>query len=165
MRQRIALVVQRYGDDIVGGSEQLCRVVAERLAQSCECDVITTCARDYMTWENECAPGITLSNGVRVRRFTIDAPRNIDYFNALSSVLLSTQNNLALEEHWIRAQGPYSTPMLSFLESNRDNYDVFIFFTYLYCTTYFGLPLVSDRAILVPTAHDELPDFIFLILR
>lgn len=160
MKQKIALVVQRYGNDIVGGSEQLCRVVAERLAQSCQCDVITTCARDYVTWENEFSPGTTLANGVQVRRFVVDAPRDIDRFNALSNVLFSKPNNRDLEKQWMKAQGPYSTPMLSFLENNCDNYDVFIFFTYLYCTTYFGLPLVSDRAILVPTAHDEPPIYL-----
>jgi len=34
-------------------------------------------------------------------------------------------------------------------------YDVFIFFTYLYWHTWAALPKVADRAILVPLAHDE----------
>jgi glycosyltransferase involved in cell wall biosynthesis len=160
VKQKVALVVQRYGNDIAGGSEQLCRVVAERLAQHCECDVITTCARDYVTWENDFSPGVTLANGVRVHRFAVDARRNMEDFNTLSSKLFSTQSSRTLEERWMRSQGPYSTPMLAFLERNRNSYDAFVFFTYLYCTTYFGLPLVSDRAILVPTAHDEPPIYL-----
>jgi glycosyltransferase involved in cell wall biosynthesis len=43
------------------------------------------------------------------------------------------------------------------LASEREDFDVFIFFTYLYHPTAMGLPLVSDRALLVPTAHDEPP--------
>ena len=32
-----------------------------------------------------------------------------------------------------------------------------MFFTYLYATTYFGLPLVANKALLAPLAHDEWP--------
>jgi glycosyltransferase involved in cell wall biosynthesis len=160
VKKRVALVVQRYGTDVAGGSEQLCRIVAERLAQHCECDVITTCAKDYVTWQNECPPGVTRVNDVRVHRFPVDAPRDTERFNALSRELFSTKGNRDLEQRWMKAQGPYSTAMLSFLEGERNSYDVFIFFTYLYCTTYFGLPLVSDRAILVSTAHDEPPIYL-----
>ena len=49
---------------------------------------------------------------------------------------------------------------MAYLEANRESYDVFVFFTYLYCTTYFGLPLVKDRAVLVSTCHDEPPIYL-----
>ena len=45
--------------------------------------------------------------------------------------------------------------MFDFLVDAYPRFDVFIFFTYLYATTYFGLPLVSDKAVLVPTTHDD----------
>jgi glycosyltransferase involved in cell wall biosynthesis len=57
----------------------------------------------------------------------------------------------------MKAQGPYSTKLLRYIEDHRDNFDLFIFYTYLYATSYFGLPLVSDKAFLVPFAHDEWP--------
>jgi glycosyltransferase involved in cell wall biosynthesis len=160
LKPKIALVVQRYGIDIAGGSEQLCRMIAERLSVSCSCDVITTCARDYVTWKNEFPPGETSVNGVRVHRFSVDTLRDTEYFNTLSSEVFSARANYDLEHRWMKAQGPYSTPMFAFLKNNRSNYDTFIFFTYLYCTTFFGLPLVSDRSILVPTAHDEPPIYL-----
>ena len=43
--------------------------------------------------------------------------------------------------------------LLSHLTTHRENYDLFIFFTYLYFPTAFGLRPVADKAILVPTAN------------
>src|SRR5262249_37443888 len=54
-------------------------------------------------------------------------------------------------------QGPWCPALFEFIERRRREYDAFIFFTYLYATTYFGLPPVAEKAILVPTAHDEWP--------
>ena len=57
----------------------------------------------------------------------------------------------------MREQGPCAPELFDYLRQAKGDYDAFIFFTYLYATTYFGLPLVADKALLVPTAHDEWP--------
>jgi glycosyltransferase involved in cell wall biosynthesis len=50
--------------------------------------------------------------------------------------------------------------LLRYLERNRTAYDVFLFQTYLYYTSCRALPIVADRAILIPTAHDETPIYL-----
>ena len=50
---KLAFIVQRYGTEILGGAEYLCRLIAERQSSHHQVDVLTTCARDYITWKNE----------------------------------------------------------------------------------------------------------------
>ncbi|KAA3658844.1 MAG: glycosyltransferase, partial [Chloroflexi bacterium] len=64
-------------------------------------------------------------------------------------------HDLFAEFQYIKEQGPYSSSLLKFVEASYDYFDIFIFITYLFATTRFGLTLVPGKAILVPTAHDE----------
>ena len=66
MKLKIAFVIQRYGLDVVGGSESLCRWTAEHLANDFDIEVITTCAKDYITWKNEYSPGKEAINNINV---------------------------------------------------------------------------------------------------
>jgi glycosyltransferase involved in cell wall biosynthesis len=157
--RRLALVVPRAGEVVTGGAEAFCLTAAQQLAQNYDVEVLTTCAHDYATWTNVYDEGPAAIAGVAVRRFAVDSPRDPLRFNQISAQFryrLSTLTE-SEQERWLREQGPYSTGMLRYLWEQRGRYDAFVFFTYLYATTYFGLPLVEDRAYLVPLAHDEWP--------
>ena len=158
-RPRVALVVQRAGREVNGGAETLCRDVAMRLAVDWDVTIVTTTAVDYLTWEPEFAAGPGDIEGVPVLRFDVDETRSRHDFDRLSQRIVTRLDSapLAEQEAWMRAQGPYSTSLLRYLEDHGREYDVVFFYTYLYATTYFGLPLVQDRAVLVPFAHDEWP--------
>ena len=154
-RLRIALVVQRYGLEVSGGAELHCRWLTEHLSQYYDVHVITTCALDYTRWDNYYPPGRDQINGVQVHRFRVDQPRDVKRFDRLTAQLLGHPYTYLDGLEWMRQQGPLSTGLFEFLLWQRSSYDVFVFFTYLYATTYFGLQLVPDKAVLVPTAHDE----------
>ena len=81
---KIAFIVQRYGTEILGGSEYHCRLIAERLAPRHQVDVLTTCAQDYITWENAYPEGTDRVRGVTVRRFANARTRDIQAFNRYS---------------------------------------------------------------------------------
>ena len=85
MLKKIAFVCQRYGLEVNGGAELHCRQLAERLNEYYDVEVLTTCAIDYITWENEYQPGEEMINEVLVRRFPTDFPRDIKMFGALSN--------------------------------------------------------------------------------
>jgi glycosyltransferase involved in cell wall biosynthesis len=158
---RIAFVIQRYGADISGGSEALCRAWAERLAaRGHAVHVFTSCARDFVTWADHYPPGVQQINGVEVQRFPVDEPRDIAAFDALTAQVYGRPYDPEREQAWMRAQGPYSTPLFEALGAAHAQFDLFIFMTYLYSTTCFGLSLVADKAVLAPTAHDEPPIYL-----
>ena len=60
-----------------------------------------------------------------------------------------------LEEIWMRFQGPVSTAMLNYIEKHESDFDVFFFFSYNYASTFYSIPLVSKKSVLIPTAHEE----------
>jgi len=152
---KIALIVQRYGTEVLGGSEHLCRLMAERLAALHEVDVLTTCARDYVTWKNEYQEGSDRIRGVTVRRFANAGTRDLDSFNRYSEWIYNNAHTRADEMEWLKQQGPWCPPLIDYLRRNQQQYDVLVFFTYLYAPTVLGLEVNPGKSVLVSTAHDE----------
>ena len=105
---KIAVVVQRYGADISGGAELHARYIAERLARHAELEVLTTCARDYITWRNELPAGEDLVNEVKVRRFPVAHPRSTDDFGRRSQQVFERVHSLSDELGWLDSEGPAS---------------------------------------------------------
>jgi glycosyltransferase involved in cell wall biosynthesis len=154
-RVKLAFVVQRYGTEILGGSEYHCRLVAERLAESHQVDVLTTCARDYVTWANAYPEGSDRIRGVNVRRFATSRTRDLQAFNAASDWIFTHAHTRQDEMEWLKQQGPWSPGLIDHLERHHQQYDALIFFTYLYAPTVLGIAVAPARSLLVPTAHDE----------
>jgi glycosyltransferase involved in cell wall biosynthesis len=152
---KLAFVIQRYGAEVLGGSEQLCRLVAERLSSSHEVEVLTTCARDYVTWKNEYPEGADRIKGVTVRRFATSRSRDIEAFNKYSDWIYNNAHTRDEEIEWLKQQGPWSPALVEYLKRHQQQYDVLIFFTYLYAPTVLGLDVAPSRSVLVSTAHDE----------
>ncbi len=137
------------------GSEYHCRLIAERLVAKHDVEVLTTCARDYVTWRNEYPEGNDRIKGVTVRRFPVAVQRDIDAFNQYSDWIFHHPHSREDELKWLEMQGPWSPALRDYLNKHHKAYDALIFFTYLYAPTVLGLRVDPARSILVPTAHDE----------
>jgi glycosyltransferase involved in cell wall biosynthesis len=152
---KIAVVVQRYGADINGGAELHARYIAEHLARHADVEVLTTCARDYVTWRNELPPGAEQIGGVTVRRFPVARARDVHDFGRRSNVVFTQTHSLSDELAWLASEGPTSPALVTFVTSAADRYDWFVFFSYRYYHAFHGVRAVASRAVLVPTAERD----------
>jgi glycosyltransferase involved in cell wall biosynthesis len=152
---KLACVVQRYGADIAGGSEAHCRDLAERLARTHDVTVLTTCARDYVTWANAMPAGETRERGVRVLRFEVARQRQLRTFADLSDHVFDGGASATAQEAWFAANGPEAPGLLAHLRDRGADYDLVLFWTFRYAPSYFGVPLVRNRAVLLPTAEED----------
>lgn len=154
--KKIAFVNQRYGLEVNGGSEYYTREIAEHLKDEFEIEVLTTKAVDYVTWKNEYSADIDMINGVKVHRFPVTQERDMRKFGLINQRLLNKREHTEEEEQeWFDEQGPLSPAFVQYVKNYSDEYDAFIFVTYLYYLTVMALPEVAEKAILIPTAHDE----------
>jgi glycosyltransferase involved in cell wall biosynthesis len=152
---KIALVVQRYGAEISGGAELHARYIAERLAPHTEIEVLTTCAKDYITWRNELPAGDDQCNGVRVRRFPVSRPRSVEDFGRRSQFVFERSHSIADELAWLTSEGPTSPDLIRHLSRVAGQFDFFVFFSYRYYHAWHGARAVAGKAILVPTAERD----------
>ena len=152
---KLAVVVQRYGAELNGGAELHARFIAEHLAGHADVEVLTTCARDYITWRNEFSDGVDHVNNVPVRRFLVSRVRDPNEFGRRSEHVFNRRHSLADELKWITSEGPTSPHLVQYVRDHATDYDYFIFFSYRYYHAYYGIRSVASRAVLVPTAERD----------
>ncbi|WP_016760410.1 glycosyltransferase family 4 protein [Leptospira weilii] len=181
--KKIAVVSPIFSDKVSGGSEKLIFQLVELLATDFEITVLTTRSLDYITWKNSIPirrknffyEGTNHSKPIRfeektsslggkykVLQFTVEKQRNMERFNRLSKKILerpSLQNKENIN-HWLIEQGPYAPELIQFIESRKSEYDIFFFVSYLYYPLVFGIPLVAEKSIIIPTFHDEPPAYL-----
>ncbi|MGQ9618810.1 MAG: glycosyltransferase family 4 protein [Candidatus Aminicenantia bacterium] len=155
-KPKVAFVVQRYGIEVTGGAELLCRWVAERMREYWDIEVLTSCAIDYVTWKNHYPEGITEVNGIPVRRFRVKRERDVEKFGRIQEKIFGREHTIEDELNWIEENGPYYPELIEWIKKNKRMYDFFVFFSYRYFHSFFGIKEVGKKSILIPTAeHDD----------
>lgn len=152
---KLAVVIQRYGKEITGGSESLCRETMRRLARKHQITVYTSTALDYVTWKSHYAAGEENDDGVTIKRFALAKERDIESFNRYSEWIYANEHTDEDELRWLEEQGPHCPSLVEKLVAEQSRYDVIVFYTYLYYPTVAGLRAIDRPAVLVPTAHRE----------
>ena len=152
---KLAIVVQRYGADISGGAELHARYIAERLSRHAEVTVLTTCARDYVSWRNEFQPGTDTVNGIRVERFPVSRERDVPEFARRQRRVFDETHSLHDELRWLESEGPTSPALIQRVRQAAAACDHVIFFSVRYYQAYHGARAAADRAVLVPTAERD----------
>ena len=156
MKKKIAIINQRYGLEVNGGSELYSRQIAERLIAKYDVEVLTSCAVEYVKWSNYYNEGVEQINGVTVRRFKTLHEREPKVFSALDSMMLSNPHiEEEISEQWIEHMGPYCPDLVEYVDKHQDEYEAIIVVTYLYYTAVKSIVRIKNKAIFIPTAHQE----------
>jgi len=152
---KLACVIHRFGTDFAGGSEGHCRGIALRLAERHDVTIVTTCAKDHISWQNEYPEGESMAGPLTVIRFPVVRMRSMHRFADISDVVFQGGAADDEEEQWFRENGPEAPALLDFLRERGGRFDRVLFWSFRYYQTFFGLPLVADRSVLVPTAEAD----------
>jgi glycosyltransferase involved in cell wall biosynthesis len=147
---KFAFITPRYGAEITTGPEHAARLLAEQVCERHDVDVLTTTARDPLTWKNDTAEGSDRMRGVLVRRFTVNQPRDAAALEQLSKTLFAGGPSRNNEVEWVRRFGPSSPGLIDFLKRQHRNYDALVFFSLMHQTTWQGLTIAPDRTVLFP---------------
>ena len=147
---KFAFVSPRYGADIGSGADHACRLLAERVCERHDVDVLTTCARDHRTWKNEYSEGSDRVRGVLVRRFGVSQLPDHIGFDTLSQRLQTSPHSRAEELEWVRLHGPWSPGLLDYLKRTHRSYDALVFFGLWHPLTVHGIETAPERTVLFP---------------
>ena len=145
----------RYGPGVLGGSESVMREAALGLAaRGHEVEVVTTCAVDHYTWENELPEGTSEEDGVVVRRFPVLRHPSRVARQAQESIGSGVVPDLDRQVSWLGSQ--FACPgLFEHLLRHGASYESIVFSPYLFWTTTVCVPYQAERAVVIPCLHDE----------
>ncbi len=152
----IAFVPPRYGVDILGGAEAALREMAEGLhARGYPVEILTTCARNHFTWDNELPPGRSSERGIQVHRFPTVMSHNRSERDRLEAAIAGGGDlTLGEQQRWIN--GLFRVPdLFHHLLDHGDRYQGLVFAPYLFWTTYACAQIFPERTALLACLHDE----------
>lgn len=176
-KKKIAFVVVRYGKEVNGGGEVHCRMLAERLQQIYDVEVLTTCLQEFGKPEKNYPEGTEQLGAITVRRFKT-IPYNTQLFRTRRKhsklarkirfqlfkwgILKFIANrhplwklSLQAEREFQESYESHSTELLDYITTHQQDYDAFIFMTYYFPHTQVGGLIAPKKSILIPTAHRE----------
>ncbi len=177
MKEKIAFTVTRYGENINGGAELHCRMLAERLAGKYDVEVLTTCVTDYVTGKCGFEEGTSMLNGVTVRRFPVtayDRDAEKKWLSRIRSV--RRIRRLLYRLGWLKyfaSRWPvckwgldadinalkcsvfHSPEMNAYIEKHKSEYKAVFSITATYAPFYFTAMAAGEKMIGIPTLHPE----------
>jgi len=184
--ETVALVVPRFGEEVVGGSERLFLNYARLLSKKYKVEVITSAAQEYTTWMNQYPLGKTeFEDNITIYRFpsecrwrSINTPDfwgqygvphpgadmlQLHYNKDVISAIRNIPRYNA--EKFIIEQGPYSKEMFQFMTWNHNKWKKVLFTPYLYPTTYLGIDRIPNNKVLILMAAHHEPHIYFPCFR
>lgn len=152
---KIAFVPARYGDRIVGGAEIVLRHMAFGLQKrGWDVEILTTTALDHHTWKNETEPGVTVEDGMPVRRFTVDGDALPERGVLEHRILTGDPLTISEQQRWMNS-GMRAPDLYHYILDSSDEYRAFVFTPYPFWVTFACSQIVPHKSVLWTCLHDE----------
>lgn len=152
--RKFAFVLPRFGLGS-GGAETLIGAIAKKLSDRGDSvTILTTCAKDNRSWENDWAPGKYEEDGLIVNRYPVDKRDLNVWIPNQISIHEGLNPGLNAQLDWLQ-ESVNSSELYSYIAQNADDFDSIFFGPYLFGTTFWGSLIRPDKSILVPCLHDE----------
>jgi glycosyltransferase involved in cell wall biosynthesis len=153
---KLGLVVPRYGQEVIGGTEQWLRTLLEHLVslRGWKAEVFTTCATSAATWEDVLAPGDTVENGVLVHRHRSVSVRDGRYLEMYPRLRADPSSVSAEDERkFVELVGPVCPAVID--HADGSDCDLIAVTPYLYWPAVEAVRRMGRRVIFHGAAHDE----------
>ncbi|MFD2037033.1 glycosyltransferase [Belliella marina] len=176
-KEKICLVVCQYGNEVNGGAEIHCKMLAERLTPYYHVDVLTSTVINYNTFQPYYQVGLEIINQVNVRRFESTPFDRVFYDKIAKSSKLGRKTrrmffrtgilrlianfipkwdlSIESEKEVLKAHGFYSSDLVGFVKKNANDYKSIILFSSSNPNTFFVGEMFPEKCISIPTAHHD----------
>jgi O-antigen biosynthesis protein len=152
---RVAVVVPRFGLDIVGGAERHAFGFATAAAaMGWEVEVWTTCALNHYSWRNELPEGRAEVAGLPVHRFPVGVWDENRYGEAVVQMHLGRPLSEERQYDWLH-YGPHSPGLYRHAAEHSRDFDYVVGLPYAATIVQYALHACTGRTILWPCLHDE----------
>lgn len=155
--KKIGFVTPWFGMDIPGGAEAELRGLLLHLKDTdFQFEVLTTCVKSFdSNWsENFHKEGVTVENGIAVRRFKADGRDGAAFDHVNWKLMRNIPITREDEDVFIREM-VNSAALYQYMRDHDDEYGLFVFIPYMFGTTYYGVKVNPSKAVLIPCFHDE----------
>lgn len=153
---RIAFIVPRYGQEVVGGAERLAQGFSEAaVLRGWTAEIWTSCAEDLFTWENSLAEGVNQKSGVLIRRFPITAWDKAGHASLTNRLHHNYRLSIGDQYAWLDS-GPHSWPLYEHVRIHAADFDWLIVLPYIVPLVNYAAWIAPEKVIFWPCLHDEL---------
>lgn len=155
---KLAVVVPRYGLEVIGGCENAVRELSEWMVKTTdiEIEVLTTTAVDSTTWDEHFPAGTTHEAGVTVHRFPVTSGRARDCDTRGAPLLARARSlSIAEQQEWLALQGPIAPALIDAVAVT--DADALSIHPYLFWPDVAAHSAARVPVVFHPYAHDEAP--------
>lgn len=173
--KKVCFIVGLYGEEVNGGAEKHCKMLAEKATALYDVEVLTSTVNNYKTFDRFYEEGAQVINNVKVRRFNPLPFQPDSFLNAhkksrigrkvrrllyrigilkyMSSWLPTISLNK--EVNALQLNGLFSNTLIDYITSHEQDYQAIFLVSYPCPNFYFISKKIGHKCILIPTAHDE----------